>query len=391
MRRRQRIDAPRTQQSLEAAQQLLQGPLRAVGECYAELLTYSRAAVDLGCMNVEQLAAITEAAAGTLRVLPKQYGERFAFDAGLLSGMIRDWSVQPLLAPMLVPCYDDGWGHASVTPPAFVDRKTGEHRVRVIDLILFPGRDNIDDVDLLEYPWVAHELGHNLLFHQDQSFISQMAEALDRRIRALRVASIADRGTARAKAQDVIDEFALLWGPTPDHRNWSHEVAADIIAVYILGPAYLSAFEDLLSSGTTNPYRVGPVHPPYSARVEAITLAASALGWEAYTSSLARIVQGWATGAWAAERTNQMVALVDPELLSATVDVCLRTCSTLGLRRCTPGYLEEVAGFRGELEQIALGIDLLLAAWHMSQRTPPEEFEAWERDAVSQYARSVTL
>jgi hypothetical protein len=40
----------------------------------------------------------------------------------------------------------------------------------VIDLILLPGDDRLEDVDLLAYPFLTHELGHNALFKYDKVF-----------------------------------------------------------------------------------------------------------------------------------------------------------------------------------------------------------------------------
>lgn len=45
---------------------------------------------------------------------------------------------------------------------------------------------------------------------------------------------------------------------TPDHKNWVHEIAADLIALLIFGAAYLACFEDVLEDAALNPYGVAP-------------------------------------------------------------------------------------------------------------------------------------
>jgi hypothetical protein len=62
---------------------------------------------------------------------------------------------------MLIPRYEQDWGHESVMMPA----ENG--RSHIIDLILMPGQDRLRDVNLLLYPWLGHELAHNLLFRYD--------------------------------------------------------------------------------------------------------------------------------------------------------------------------------------------------------------------------------
>jgi hypothetical protein len=66
---------------------------------------------------------------------------------------------------MIVPKPSQDWGHMSL-PLATYDQ-TATH---VIDLILLPGDDRLEDVDLLAYPFLTHELGHNALFKYDKVF-----------------------------------------------------------------------------------------------------------------------------------------------------------------------------------------------------------------------------
>src|SRR6266849_5614928 len=137
---------------------------------------------------------------------------RFWFDAGLIRAMSADWSGKKLFSPMIVPCYETQWGYARLPMPlseAFSG--ASEHRAHVIDLIFLPKADDLRHVALLDYPWIAHELAHNLMFRYDNLLIPLISPAVIAAVRQRRLAAIADRGGARAASQKVLDEFIRFW------------------------------------------------------------------------------------------------------------------------------------------------------------------------------------
>jgi hypothetical protein len=80
------------------------------------------------------------------------------------------------------------------------------------------------------------------------AFRGDVSQEMEKVVQKLKVGAIADRGTAQSKAIQNIEEFVRFWTPTLDHKNWAHEIAADCIALWIFGPAYLACFEDVLDN-----------------------------------------------------------------------------------------------------------------------------------------------
>lgn len=388
MGRREGREHGRFDEAISAAEACLNTPFNAIGANLKEMLTAVQAAASAGEVTRENSAQVAQAALDTIRRLPKAQGKRFWFDALMLQAMAKDWSPRPLFSPMLLPNYDEHWGHARVTPPVLSQTVNGTRFAHVIDMIFFPGSDNIDEVDLLDYPWAAHELAHNLMLRHDEFFVPAIVEAVNRRIKSLRLAAIADQGSARSKAHAFIDEFASFWSPTADQRNWSHEISADIIALHVLGPAYLAVFEDLLESlQAPNPYHISQ-HPPYAARTLALVQAGQLLGWSTYLTRLQAVTNRWPL-TWQEQRSNRFVGLADTELVSSIVRAVLGGCHALGLNACTPSRLSDVEHHYLNIQEIEAGTELIIAAWLTFIRAR-HNFANWERGVVTALSGSIT-
>jgi hypothetical protein len=92
-----------------------------------------------------------------LDVLPGTYGERFSFDGAMIIASIDSLENQQLtLNPMIVPLHSNGnkWGHQSLPLPSH-----SKTEIKMVDFVLFPGRDDLSEVNLLSYPFLLHELG----------------------------------------------------------------------------------------------------------------------------------------------------------------------------------------------------------------------------------------
>ena len=137
-------------------------PLDIVGHRLSELVTGTMEANRTASAAPGQDVQVIQFVTSALERLPQSFGERFAFDAAIISSIAEDWSSDSAhLSRMLVPRYAKEWGHVTVTLPA--DRRLGH----AVDMILIPGEDDLTSVDLLDYPWLCHELGHNLHFQND--------------------------------------------------------------------------------------------------------------------------------------------------------------------------------------------------------------------------------
>jgi hypothetical protein len=360
-------------------------PLDVVGRRLSELVRRTLKAIEARVARPGQEVAVIELVTFAIEKLPHTFGARFGFDAANISAIAEDWSSKAVhLSRMIVPRYGDKWGHATVTLP--VDREMGYP----VDVILMPGEDDLESVDLLSYPWLCHELGHNLHFQND-TFARCFQERLDTRLSGLRSRTVADTGTAKAKSLATIDRIAQHWTPTPDHSNWPYEIAVDAVAVWTVGPAFLAAFEYALSETNPDPHYLSKEHPPYGVRVTALVDAAQRLSWGDYSKGLERMKTEWQYSGASGNRTNEYVTLADEDLVMGAVTCALTSCKELALPQATPHRLDAIRqGVRhGKLP--AYGSDVILAAWIAENDLSEDEYDSWERTVVTQLAASVRL
>ena len=181
---------------------------------------------------------------------------------------------------MVVLRHAKEWGHLTVPMPS-----SDGVSAHAVDVILFPGDDDIEPIDLLDYPWIGHELGHNFHFRPDR-FAGYFRPPLNERLAGLQALAIADRGSARRKSTAADDMIRRVWSPSRDHKNWAHEIAIDIVALWTFGPAFLFAFDGFVELHEPNPYLIGQVHPPYHLRASALVDAVSRLLWAEFTEPL---------------------------------------------------------------------------------------------------------
>jgi hypothetical protein len=115
---------------------------------------------------------------------------------------------------MIVPIFSKLWGHDSLPLP-WEDKD----EIEMVDFIQIPGGDDLSDVDLLSYPFLIHEIGHNPFFRYDSAFTTNFKAGLEKITNRMRLSSIADRGTAYSRAQERIQELRSYWTPTLNHKN----------------------------------------------------------------------------------------------------------------------------------------------------------------------------
>jgi hypothetical protein len=239
MARLSQTRAGEVQPVLERLTAVATTPLKEIAVQLHCLLKPAALAHEAGILPDGEFRELVHYADYVLNRLPQAFGTRFHFDAIQIAAIAEDVG-RDRFSGMLIPRYEQDWGHESVMMPA----ENGSSHV--IDLILMPGDDGVRDINLLSYPWLGHELAHNLLFRHGTTFADDVSQELKNVVQRLKISSIADRGAAHAKATRLVDQFIQLWTPTPDHKNWAHEIAADCVALWIFGPAYIACFEDLL-------------------------------------------------------------------------------------------------------------------------------------------------
>jgi len=357
-------------------------PLRQIATQLQCLLNPAALAYEAGLLPVDEFRELVRYADYVLSRLPQGFGTRFHFDAIQIAAIADDVG-RDRFSGMLIPRYERDWGHESVMMPA----ENGSSHV--IDLILMPGDEGVSHINLLSYPWLGHELAHNLLFRHDTTLSGDVSHELKKVVQRLKISSIADRGAAHAKATRLVDQFMLLWTPTPDHKNWAHEIAADCVALWIFGPAYMACFEDLLEDPLLNPYELTQSHPPYSVRANAILEGAQILNWN--DSRIQKAVAAWPVSKWRDAKSNQIRSLASPELTSACVKAAFKICQTLGLARCTAERLDEILRGHGPDHTPEFGVNLVLEAYVAFEKTGDQAYRQWQENVVRELAENVAI
>ena len=261
-----------------------------------------------------------QAIADTVARLPRSFGERFQFDAQLIYALSLEWNGDgQKLSGTILPRPGKKWGHESVCVPFGL--LNGQQKS--INMIHLPGDDVLEEVDLLTYPFLCHEMAHNLLYFADPHFRPAFESTLDAYLNTLRLRSIADQRRARSQSQSTIDRIAEFWRPGANHQNWAHEMMMDLVALWTCGPAYLAAFCDELEDKDLEPYFINRQHPPYAVRAEALLQANQKLGWREYGKGIKKQLREWSTSHHKKRSRYDYTSLTDPVLIESCVECAL--------------------------------------------------------------------
>jgi hypothetical protein len=387
MRRNKRPRHDNTQELFQTLRRIIESPLGQIGLELELQLNFVCDRDAAGKCEPSLLKVVTSTTEAIVRMLPLECGERFEFDAQMIDAIKTAWNQDGQhLSNIIIPNYGPEWSHAS----AFIPSGSGGGLGKSINVVYIPGHDNLEDIDILTYPFMCHELGHNLFYYDDSLFIECFEKELKKVVGSLHLRALPDKGSAVARSHRIIDEMQKLWTPTLDHKNWSHETAMDMIALWTCGPTYLAVFQDTVEDKTKDPYLIGQEHPPYALRVEALINAGEQLGWSHHTRGLKRIVKEWRNSRWSKKLTNRYVSLTDPRLIDACVSCALAACEKLALPRCDAREIERVRGLLHRNEMPNFGTEIILAAWLIEQEQGENAYEMWEQETVHKMSGSIT-
>jgi hypothetical protein len=361
-------------------------PLEPIGDLLIAKLGEARDWAQKGHASPDAVEHMVAYTSSLLDLLPRTFGERYDFDVQILAALVEDFSQGVAqVSTSLVPTPSSVWGHQIVYTPS-IDRRPSPS----FELIHIPGDDDLNDIDLLEYPFACHELGHNFLVKRGDAFSGSFAQTLDDVIHGLARQTLALQGPAKKNVESTIEQARRYWTPTPDHYNWAHEIAVDVIALWTCGPAYLAALQDVLEHVKTNPYQLGQSHPPYEVRAKAMIEAANRLRWAYYTGDYQTLVDSWPKSAWSGELNNVYVACADPRLINASVAAALDACGALNLPLCTPATVASIREKLGRQELPDLGVEIIVAAWVQRGDLGEDRYVEWERAAVRTHLDRLT-
>ena len=368
----------------QIANSLVDTPLAAAADLMLENLRGIVSAVESGLATPDQQNETVNCVRQRFDALPQSFGDRFLVDSANAQAIVEACSAGSVeLSPMIVPRYGQHWGFQRVGIPY------QGNQYQTVDVLLMPGSDDLSSIYLLDYPWLLHEIGHNIHFRSklfSEQFGPRLTEAIQRR----RARVVSDRGVARKRALEAIDAFTSVWTPSTDHKNWAHEIAVDVVALWLCGPAYLATFNQLLTDQKPRPFELTQQHPPYDLRVSALIDAAERLGWSTYTSELKSHCDGWANGADGIEWSNQYLALRDSDLIVASVTCGLATCNEFGLPRLDAEQIKSVRRLLKSPRDCDFGVELIVAAWLAETELPASEFDQWHDQVIAELHRAVT-
>jgi hypothetical protein len=374
-----------TQRILTRIRAVTESPLKEIGEKLFVVFSELQGSND--GRDVNDFADLALAFDRIVDLFPATYGERFYFDAAMIQASADSLSNQQLtFNPMIVPLHSNKWGHQSLSMPSW--SKTD---IDMVDFVLFPGQDDVSEVNLLSYPFLLHELGHNILFKYDDPFRSGFKRALDMITNKLALGSIADQGAIRLQSQQSIETVRTYWEPTPDHKNWAYELAIDILALWLTGPAYLAAFIDETDKPGIDPFLLQD-HPPYQLRAQALVLVANRIGWQKHCDALNQLLSNW----WTSQQTrrtpevNRYVALSNEEILESCIGLALETCKTLQLPQCTEEVVSKLKYTLGQNDTPELGLDVIIAAWLVHEERGDDAYQVWQSRTIKELQQYIT-
>ena len=234
---------------------------------------------------------------------------------------------------------------------------------------------------LLHLPDLYHEIAHPLITEENNPVIEPYQLEYSKFLGAALAYFDEERKTnlrstgPRQYFGEIIETLEYAWP-----MGWANEIFCDLFAIYTLGPAYAWAHFHLTAGHDADPYEVqfmGPLsHPPDHARMEAMLIGLDLIGFADDAAVVRKKWQGLldATGATQGEMFRRACPseLLERAAIHALEGVKRINCRIVTLQ--TTGKIH----------------DLLNTAWEMFWSVP-NEYHAWERDAVTNLKEQAVL
>lgn len=317
-----------------------------------------------------------------LSFLPSQdqlKNDRFLFDASLLQNITSQWKSTSLyVSNMLIPVYVGDWSYEQRSLPVFKEDKG-----KVMHMISFPEKCDLNDVDLLDYPLLLHELGHYLL-RLTNVFKNNFKKELDLIIKSFRFQSITDNNVLRDKNLKLIDRIIEKWSPSEFQNDWSSEIGSDIFGIWLCGPAYIATYEDLLERNELNPYKINSSHPPLALRSEIVIETANQLEWGKYCDGINKKVKDWK-----GEVKSEYSIYNNKDIFNSLIKNSLDTFNLLCIPKCDQTKIDQIYDNIGNKKIVDLGIDTLIAAWAIYKKYN-KEYHKWQTEILRNYINLLT-
>jgi len=220
---------------------------------------------------------------------------------------------------------------------------------------------------------LCHELGHILLAHRESEFTLTFLGELLSYIRSEQA-----RVRTEQRSPDYYQFYDYLFAAWKD--RWTREFIADIIAVYISGPAYGWQNLRLCTQMTRGVYdnRLDSLHPSDESRMRAILAVLRQMEHEDPAFRIARKWDEYIALTGDTETTDYRLCYPET-LISSLVNYTLDICRDLGVRPFTDSISD-----KAKPNIIAL----LDNAWEIFLSSP-ESYPGWESQQIAELFRLI--
>jgi len=311
-------------------------------------------------------------------LLPTRLGDRFMVDSWLIRDLSESWSLGPVKLPRtILPVYGSEWMWQRL--PWIAERNRSGQRVYGITL---KGRDELGSIQLLDYPWVCHELGHALFAKAPPEFLDEFVRLVEDYCRPILRKAVADSHQVRTLTRNNIERIRQRWLPRGDQQSWIHELAVDLIALWSCGPAFLAAMTDAVDSPRVDPFLAESVHPPYALRLRILCLGAQEIGWANEALGLASLLAKWEQQGQAIVNHNHYIAVAPRELLDQALHWALSACRQWKIPRCDQEVLRACTQRRRANLSVDSAAELIISAWLVFEKNN-DDYSDWESRTVS--------
>ncbi len=338
----------------------------------------------LEAQHTEGILAFTKWAQSFERILVRKPGKRFHVDAWFASGVAADLGTVVPLSRTLIPFYLGEWAY--FLPPQPRLKGNGS---RLIYGISFPGSDVLNDVHLLQYPWLYHEATHHLLDRVDPQDFEPVRMALATVLRKERGRTPSSSPEVRSIVTDRLNRYERFWSPDIAIDNWTIEIVADVISLWTCGPAFLGAFRDEMENAGNRPFEAHETHPPFSLRAALLIEVGEVLGWDEYLRSLRHVVRQWKHERPEASAHNDYAAMTGGDLPTVVLKTALTLCRNLQLPRCTMESIEGLRQWIAIPQSADSAFQLIVGSW-LKEHDQPDTFASWETSSLELLQRELT-
>lgn len=259
--------------------------------------------------------------------------------------------------------------HSMNTPPIITTISNSESYYWALpshDIIAVPTGE---EKSLLNLPDLYHEMGH-LIFNQSAIYLKQNIDQLIDDFYRNEIQRVLNEG----RDPDLVPFF---WEKRSYWLNsWVMEFVCDMIATYLVGPAY--AWTNLklttLSSALDRVYEDSPSHPSDESRMRAVFYMLDKMGQH---SELVGIKASWENFLIATNnpQPNNYDYIFPQELIEALANFVFDGCKALDLQV----YNDQVKEFGNPISKI------LNDAWDKSFNDP-SGFMEWEKEQIDRIA-----